>query len=123
MREFISGIAVLALMGVLAVPAMAQQQPAKDGYTKDGGQTLGQLEDEGGSGGNPDEGGNADDGGIAPNSASGGSDDVQPAATGSSGTGSLPFTGLDLALLAGAGLLLAGAGLGMRRLTRAPGTS
>jgi hypothetical protein len=34
--------------------------------------------------------------------------------------GSLPFTGLDVALLAGAGLLLAGAGIAMRRVTRAP---
>ena len=34
--------------------------------------------------------------------------------------GSLPFTGLDLALLAGAGGLLGAAGFGMRRLTRAP---
>ena len=35
--------------------------------------------------------------------------------------GSLPFTGLDVALLAGAGGLLVAAGFGMRRLTRAPG--
>jgi hypothetical protein len=34
--------------------------------------------------------------------------------------GSLPFTGLDVALLAGAGGLLAAVGLGMRRLTRGP---
>lgn len=36
------------------------------------------------------------------------------------GSGSLPFTGLDVALLAGAGLVLAGAGIAMRRVTRAP---
>jgi hypothetical protein len=40
-----------------------------------------------------------------------------------SGGGSLPFTGLDVALLAGAGALLAGVGVGMRRLTRGPGTA
>lgn len=36
------------------------------------------------------------------------------------GTGSngLPFTGLDVALLLGAGVVLTGAGLGMRRLAR-----
>jgi hypothetical protein len=34
--------------------------------------------------------------------------------------GSLPFTGLDIALVAGGGLLLLGAGFAMRRL--APGT-
>jgi hypothetical protein len=42
------------------------------------------------------------------------------ASAGDSGSGSLPFTGLDVALLAGAGLLLAGAGFTMRRITRAP---
>jgi hypothetical protein len=41
--------------------------------------------------------------------------------SGGGGGGSLPFTGLDAALLAGAGLLIAGAGIAMRRLTRAPG--
>lgn len=37
--------------------------------------------------------------------------------------GSLPFTGLDVALLAGAGALLGAAGFGMRRLTRAPNSA
>ncbi len=37
--------------------------------------------------------------------------------------GSLPFTGLDVALLAGAGAMLAAVGLGMRRLTRGPGSA
>jgi hypothetical protein len=36
------------------------------------------------------------------------------------GGGSLPFTGLDVALLAAAGGVLAAVGLGMRRLTRGP---
>jgi hypothetical protein len=45
----------------------------------------------------------------------------QPSAVDDSG-GSLPFTGLDLALIAAAGGLLAVGGLGMRRLTRAPGS-
>jgi hypothetical protein len=35
-------------------------------------------------------------------------------------SGALPFTGLDVALLASAGGLLALAGFGVRRLTRAP---
>lgn len=38
-------------------------------------------------------------------------------------SGSLPFTGLDVALLAGAGGMLAAVGLGMRRLTRGPGAA
>jgi hypothetical protein len=35
-------------------------------------------------------------------------------------SGSLPFTGLDIALLLGAGGVLVAVGLGMRRLTRGP---
>lgn len=49
---------------------------------------------------------------------------VQAVATtggGDGGGGSLPFTGLDVVLLVGAGGLLVVAGLAMRRLTRAPG--
>ena len=34
--------------------------------------------------------------------------------------GSLPFTGIDLGLLAAAGVVLTGVGFGMRRLTRRP---
>jgi hypothetical protein len=41
----------------------------------------------------------------------------------STGGGSLPFTGLDLGLIGATGGLLVGAGLGMRRLTRAPGSA
>lgn len=39
---------------------------------------------------------------------------------GGGGGGSLPFTGLDVALLAAAGGVLAAVGMGMRRLTRGP---
>jgi uncharacterized membrane protein len=49
---------------------------------------------------------------------------AQPVATNNSGGGgSLPFTGLDVALLVGAGGVLVVAGLGMRRLTRSPGSA
>lgn len=51
-------------------------------------------------------------------------DEVAGASTGSgSGDdtgGSLPFTGLDIALLLGAGGVLMGVGVGMRHLTRGP---
>jgi hypothetical protein len=40
---------------------------------------------------------------------------------GGAGSGSLPFTGLDLVLVIGAGLLLVAAGFTMRRLSRAKG--
>ena len=38
----------------------------------------------------------------------------------SSGGSDLPFTGLDLGLMAAAGVAIGGMGLGMRRLTRRP---
>jgi len=72
--------------------AMAVPAAAQNGYSGTGGQVQTQVQDTG--------------------SATSGS---------GSGSGSLPFTGLDVALLAGAGLLLAGAGIAMRRVTRAPG--
>jgi hypothetical protein len=43
--------------------------------------------------------------------------ETQPTST-DGGSSGLPFTGLDLALLFGAGAVLAGAGLGMRLVTR-----
>ena len=53
-------------------------------------------------------------GGIAGSQTAGG---TQQAST-DGGSSGLPFTGLDLALLFGAGAVLAGAGLGMRFLAR-----
>ena len=46
-----------------------------------------------------------------------------PAVTTTTSSGSLPFTGLDVALFAAAGGLLVVAGVGMRRLTRSTGTA
>jgi hypothetical protein len=45
---------------------------------------------------------------------------VDQGGSGGDSGGSLPFTGLDMALLAGAGALLVAAGFGVRRLTRFP---
>jgi hypothetical protein len=97
MRNIYSLITVLVLM--LAFAASASAQSSVQGYEDQGGQIQAQIQ--GGGGG----------GGTAPVSA-----------TTDSG-GSLPFTGLDVALLLGAGGLLVVAGLGMRRLTRSPGTA
>ena len=83
----------LSAITILALfVAMAVPAAAQNGYSGTGGQVQTQVQDTG-----------------ATTSGSG------------SGSGSLPFTGLDVALLAGAGLLLAGAGIAMRRVTRAPG--
>jgi|Tabmets5t2r1_1033131.scaffolds.fasta_scaffold26946_1 hypothetical protein len=99
MRTIISVVVALAL--VLALATTAYGQSSIEGYNDQGGQiqsTVGQ----GGPGGGGEGG------------------DTTPVSTSDEG-GSLPFTGLDLALLAAAGGLLVAAGFGMRRLTRAPG--
>jgi hypothetical protein len=90
MKTIISIVAVLMLTLALATSAYAE--PGDDGYKNSGGQVQGQV----------DQGGNGEGG--SPVSADSG--------------GSLPFTGLDVALVVAAGALLAGAGFGMRRLTR-----
>ena len=89
-------LAALVLSVGLAAPAFAQS--VSDGYSEEGAV----IETQAGGGG-----GGGDDSGTDPVSAS---DD----------SGNLPFTGLDLGLIAGSGILLLGAGVGMRRLTRAP---
>jgi hypothetical protein len=101
MRTFSCLFAVLVLTLALATTASAQS--SVDGYEDQGGQIQAQIQDGGGSGG--------DGSGTAP---------VTTVAAPASSGGSLPFTGLDVALLFGAGGVLAAAGLGMRRLTRSP---
>jgi hypothetical protein len=84
----------LSAITILALfVALAGPAAAQNGYSGTGGQVQTQVQDTGAA------------------TSGSGSD---------SGNGSLPFTGLDVALLAGAGLLLAGAGFAMRRVTRAP---
>jgi hypothetical protein len=87
-------LAIVVVVLVMAAPAFAQTA-TQNGYSDPAGQVQAQVDDES----------------SAPVAVTGSGD----------GGGSLPFTGLDVALLAGAGLLLAGAGFGMRRLTRAHG--
>jgi hypothetical protein len=98
----ISIIAALAVMASLATTAFAQS--SADGYSDSGGQIQTQVAGSGGGGGNPP----ADTPATT----------VTPVSDSSGST--LPFTGLDVALLVGAGGLLVAAGFGMRRLTRAP---
>ncbi len=90
---FTSILAVLVLGLVLAAPAFAQTA-GQDGYNDTARQVQAQVDD----------------------------DSTAPVAvTGSNGGGgSLPFTGLDVALIAGAGMLLAAVGFGLQRLTQAP---
>jgi FlaG/FlaF family flagellin (archaellin) len=88
---------VVALVLSLTLATTAFGQSSKTGYSNQAGQVQSDVE----------------------------GDTAQPVATNTSGGGggSLPFTGLDVALLVGAGGVLVLAGLGMRRLTRSPGSA
>jgi len=92
-------MAIVAALTVLVFPTAAvAQQSGQDAY-KPQGQIEQDVEgDQGGVGGSPGAGGGGGSAGATANSGAG-----------------LPFTGVDVALLAGAGALLLGAGVGMRR--------
>jgi hypothetical protein len=96
MKDVMRIFSVLALVGIMLVLATtASAQTSASGYQDQAGQTQSGV-DQGGGG--PTSGG-----------------------TVSSDTGgSLPFTGLDIALLAAAGGLFVLVGFGMRKLTRVP---
>jgi hypothetical protein len=104
-------IAFASLLMAMSLTSVAFAQSSVDGYSPDDGAVQNQIQ------------GNDDDSGTAPDTSSPGTESgTTPQATKSNDSGSLPFTGLDLALLAGAGALLLGLGLGMRHLTRSPDT-
>jgi hypothetical protein len=96
MKTISSVLLALALCLALATTAFAQS--TVDGYNDAAGQVQSGVEGDGG--------------GTPPSST-----------TAEANTGTLPFTGLDIALFAGGGAVLVLAGLGMRRLTRSTGTA
>ncbi|MGI8750616.1 MAG: hypothetical protein ACR2J6_08745 [Thermoleophilaceae bacterium] len=112
-------MATFALILAVMAPA-AFAQSGGEGYGEKGPSVLGQTE--GNSGG--DNGDNPSNGqGTAPGTDSAKGDSAKGAAangTRSASGDSLPFTGLDLGLVAAAGASLMLLGAGMRRLTRAP---
>jgi len=105
-KTITAALAVLAL--TLAFSSVALAQSSLDGYTGPGPKAQDQVQGvlEGGGNG---PGGNGPSGNVAA------ADD-----SGAGGGGNLPFTGLDLALLAGAGGLLLAFGIGIHRITRGP---
>lgn len=114
MKGLMSRLAALAalLTLALAVPAYAADSSV-DGYGGPGGNVQDTLGGQG-QGGAP-----GDVVGGAPGGSQGESVPVNEVTSEGENAGSLPFTGLDLGLLAAAGALLLGLGIGMRRLTRA----
>lgn len=99
MKTFMTVFCALALVLALATTAYGQSSSI-EGYNDQGGQIQSDVGQGGGGGG----------------------DGLAGVTTTTDDGGSLPFTGLDVVLLAAAGGVLAAAGLGMRRLTRAPGS-
>ena len=100
MRSF---LLALALALALAAPAMAQDA-TQEGYSAGGPAVLDQTDNRGDPAG--------------PSGESPGGPSSGPSSDGAS---TLPFTGMDLVLVAGFGLGLLGLGAGMRRLTRPAG--
>ena len=105
--------AIASLLLVMSLTSVAFAQSSVDGYTPDDGAVQNQIQGDDGPATEPNVTEDATEPGATPSSA-------PRAATPSTDGGSLPFTGLDLALLAGAGVVLLSLGLGMRKLTRAP---
>jgi hypothetical protein len=102
----------LALAGVLTMlaPAAALAQDSTDAYTGPSGAVKG-LEEAGGNQPSND---------TAPVSNPTPAQDNAPVAAKSAESDTLPFTGADLGVVAAAGALLVGFGVGLRRLTHRP---
>ena len=95
-------VAVAASVAVLALAPAAFAQSTGTGYSGQAGQVAGQVQ----------QGGN----GPSVHAVAGTTAHGSAASNASSSNGVLPFTGLDLALIAGGGLLLLGAGIALSRL-------
>jgi len=97
-KKVLAGTISAAML--FAAPPAFGVTSAQSGYSKPGGIVETQIQNSGG-GDNP--------GSVV---------STPEHATAAKSNGSLPFTGLDLVLVVGAGGLLLGLGLAMRRLTR-----
>jgi len=106
-------IALASLLLVMSLTSVAFAQSSVNGYTPDEGAVQNQIQGNDDEGTPPNATQEANEPGAQPSA-------TPRAATPSDDSDSLPFTGLDLALLTGAGAVLLSLGLGMRKLTRAP---
>jgi hypothetical protein len=104
----LKNFSIAAAMGIMlevgAPAAFAQSGSADDGYGEPAGLVQTQV-----------------GGGNQPGTETSTPTDTPAAATVSDNGGKLPFTGLDIALMVGAGGLLLALGFGMRRLTKPTG--
>jgi len=108
-KKLAAALAVLAL----GICAPAYGQSTSEGYNEAGPAIENQVDDGSGDNGSGTAGQSAkgsDNGGNGAGSSPSSTDDG----------GDLPFTGLDVLLIAIGGGLIAGAGIGMRRFTRGP---
>lgn len=97
-------LVALAALSLTMLPATAMAQtPSDDGYDTDGPTVQNKIDESGPAAQNES-----------------GSDPTPSASTADSDRAGLPFTGMDLGLLAGAGVLLVGLGAGMRVILRLP---
>jgi hypothetical protein len=102
-KKVVAGTISAALL--LGAPSAYGQSSAQQGYSKPGGAVQTQI-DNGGGDRNP--------GDVV---------STPESVTQTRSSGKLPFTGLDLVLVVGAGGLLLALGLGMRRMTRSTGVA
>jgi len=109
MTKLYTRIPMLAVLVLLAVPSMGIAASSEEGYGGPNNVVSGVQ-------GGQNEG---DPGQTAP-TAETATQNVASVASTSDESGSLPFTGADLAILAAAGLVLLGFGYGLRVLTRQP---
>ncbi len=110
-KTFAGLVTVVVLLAALAPAAMAQS--SQDGYIQEGPSVLDRT------GGGPPANGD-EPVGDEPTVDEPAVGDAQPSVQEADANDELPFTGLDLGLVAVAGVSLMLLGVGMRRLTRAP---
>lgn len=104
-KKFLAG--TISAVMLLGAPSAMAATSAQSGYSKPGGIIQTEINNGGGDH-NP--------AAVTENSSPGGVTETRS-------SGSLPFTGLDVVLVAAAGGLLLGLGVAMRRLTRTSGVA
>jgi len=115
-RGLVAALAAAALLLASVAPALAQNSVG--GYKDQGGQVQEQVEGVGATGeNNPGAGTRTGRGGDRSGSAG---NDNSPTTAPDRGSNTLPFTGLETALILTMGAALTGLGVGLRRVAREP---